>query len=532
MCILCKYKKNNPPLVDLGAIQQTSIDRKGLSNIYNISNDLSFINDVFSSPLLNVSGATIPVSGITTTNCSGPFTGSSYSVSGCTFVYNLSETDDIDLIFNITGNTQYTAYTGSLCYHTFDLNKIPRDRNFVVKGDSVLSDCFVYTAITANTIYETISLGELPIKDAQYILKDYNVYETKDFSENLLINTFDLTTESLDDLFDTGWYFVTVVNPEKPTILESTAFNISNTSVLSTEIPLLIEGQTTIFTIKGVALNNKFIVYLNGIQLTEGLDWVSIPNSNGMFELVSGTLEPDKDVIMVTYLSGNLNPQDIFNYNEPYLNLDAGIVNNITTGVTSGVTALTVNYNPIKNRQEILLTKSVLINSSLIFVVNGVRLAENVDYFKSSTDREKIIMDPNSIIKKNDAVSVFYFSNESDVIIQLGTYRTLEPQISWSVPESYNGYLSENGQFLVEVTTANDKTFSNPIQAKYVDFNRIDNQYSITLDTLPTNLGENFLVRVYFFKDYPILYNNIVTTRSISDAAAFTVNIKYTQNTY
>lgn len=534
MCILCKNKKTDIPTVDLNAVEQTNVNRSlGLSNVYNISNTLLFTDEVFLSPDYFVSGATKPISGITTTtNCSGPFTGGTYSVSGCSFVYNLSEIDEIDLVFNITGNTQYTGYTGSFCYHTFDLESLPRNRNYVIKSDSVLSDCFVYNTITGNTIYETINKGELPVKDAQYILRDYNIFTTKEFSQNLQINTFDLSTQPIDSLFDDGWYFVTVTNPEPATIGQSDGFDITRNTKLVSGPAELVEGQTTIFRINGNALNNTFVVYVNGIQLTKGQDWVNVNPYSGMFEIVSGTIEPGKDIVQVTYISPEERLPNIIDNNETGIYLDAGIVSTIVTGVTSGVTALTVNYNPVKNRQEILLTKPMRDRSAVIFTVNGVNLTEDLEYFKSSSDSSKIIMSPTNPILVGDAISIFYFTNESADYFDLGYFRTLTPTITWGVPFSYSGYRSEDGVFLLQVTTKNDPNFLNPIQAKYYDFNTTQTTYSAVLDQLPTNLGQNFLVRVYFFKNYNILFNNIITTRSVSNTAAFRVNVDYAENTY
>jgi hypothetical protein len=532
MCILCKNKKTKIPTVDLTAVQQTSVDRKGLSNVYNINNDLIYTDEVFLSPAYNVSGATKPVSGITTTNCSGPFTGNTYSVSGCTFVYNLSEIDDINLVFDITGNTQYTGYTGDFCYYTFDLGLLPKDRDFVTKRDAIMGDCFDYVSITGNTINEIIYKGELPIKDAQYLLKDYNIFTTNSFTQNLKINTFDLTTQPTQSIFDEGWYFVTVTNPEKPTILLNTATNISQDSRLVTEVAALLPDETNIFKVEGRALNNKFIVYVNGIQLTEGFDWNPVFGYNGVFELIDSVIEPTKDIVMVTYITYEGNIEDVFNFSENYLNVDSSVVSSITTGVTSGVTALTVNYNNIQNRQEILLTKNILEGSSVIFSVNGVRLTENVEYFKSTTNSSKLILGLGYNITVGDSISIFYYTNNNGGFLELGSYRTLTPTIYWYVPDSYQNYLSSDGLFLVQVTTKNDTSFSNPIQAKYVDFNRVENSYNVLLDQLPTNLGENFLVRVYFFKDYHILFNNIVTTRAISEIAGFSVNTNYAENTY
>ncbi len=543
MCLLCKYKKTEIPTVDLESVEQTNIDRSnGLSNIYNIGTNIDFTDEIFLEPLYIMTGTTIPNSGFTTTNCSGVTTASTYYTTGCTAVYNLSEIDNIDLMFQITGNTNYTGYSGSFCFHTFNINKIPKDREYVTKRDSIYSKCFSYSAITANTIYESIDVFSIDKGDYEYIIKDYNIFRTKNFLDNLDVNSFDLTTYPKEDLFNEGWYFVTTVNPDKPIIGQEKVFDITQDTILVTETPNLYEGETSIFKISGYALNNKFIVFVNGILLNENLDWIYLPNlGNGYFQLISGQLEPTKDVIQVVYLVNNNVQVDSINLNENGLIVDAGIINTITTGVTSGVTSLTVNYNPIKNRQEILLSHPNRSGSGLICVINGIKLQEDVEYFISTSDSQKLIINPLNQINEGDAISIFYVTDQSLLYIDLGYYRTLTPTIYWSAPESYSNYRSEDGKFLVQVTTTNDSDFLNPIQSKFYDFynpiqqdviSGFTSPYSATLDQLPTNLGENFLVRVCFFKDYHILFNNTITTRAVSDIAAFRVNLSYAQNSY
>lgn len=541
MCLLCKYKKGDIPTVNLESVGQISVDRSnGLSNVYNIGNELNFVNEVFLEPLYNLSGATIPNSGFTTTNCSGFTTGSSYSTSACTAVYNLSEIDEIDFVFQITGNTEYTGYTGSFCFHTFNINKIPKNRDYVTKKDSSYSKCFDYSAITANTIFEYLDVTSLDRGDYEYIIKDYNIFNTKNFLDELEVNTFDLATYSKENLFDNeGWYFVTTVNPEKPIIGQSGGFNISLDSTLITETPTLVEGYTSVFKIRNYALNNVFLVFVNGILLTEGVDWNYLTNlGNGYFEFISGTIEPTKDLIQVTYLYNNTVDVDIINNYEIGLVVDSGIINNITTGITSGVTSLTVNYNPTYNRQEILLSKPIRNASSIIFTVNGVRLNDEVEYFLSSSNSSRLIMNPSDQIQIGDAISIFYYTNDDLEYTDLGYFRTLTPIIIWTAPSSYNNYRSEDGKFLLQVTTGSDTDFLNPIQSKFYDFvnptttTGITEQYSVVLDPLPTNVGQNFLVRVYFFKNYHILFDNVITTRNVSNIGAFRVNIEYAQNSY
>lgn len=546
MCILCKNKKNEIPEVDVDILIQQDVDRDGLSNIYNIGNQVGVCNEVFMDPLYYMDGTIKPTTGYTTTACSGYTTGDTYSVSGCSAVYNLSEIDDFDITFNITGNTAYTGYTGQFCYHTFDLFNLGQDIDYITQFDSVVSNCFDYSGITGNTIVDTIGVDKLPYADAQYFIQDYNKFFTQECPTKLLINTFDLTTQFTANTYSNGWYFVTTINPESATITQNDNIDLSDNAVLRTENIELFEGMTTVFTIKGTPLNNEMIVHVNGIQLLNGVDWEAISGQTGAFEILTGELEPTKDILTVTYLTlinqaslGDIDVgsefPDIYNLNEIYLKLDSFIVDSITTGTTTATTITStpiVNYNPTKNRQEILLTAPIRSLSSIIFVVNGVRLTKNIDYYISRTDNRKLILDVNTIIKLDDDISIFYYTDESEFYTELGYFRTDTPTIEWNVPISYSAYTSDNGKFLVQVTTRVDDEFLTPVQQKFVDYEQGVYDYTTELDPLPTNLGQKFLVRVYFFKDYHILFDNVITTRSVSNIASFSINSEYIENTY
>jgi len=546
MCILCKNKKTEIPTVNPDILIQEDIDRSGLSNIFNISNEVALCNEVFIEPLYYMDGTVKATTGYTTTACSGYTTGDTYSVSGCSGVYNLSEIDDFDITFNITGNTQYSGYTGEFCYHTFNLFNLGEGVDYVTQFNSVVSNCFEYSGITGNTIVDTIGVDKLPYTDAQYFIKDYNKFYTQDCPTKLLINTFDIATQFTADTFNNGWYFVTTINPEPATIIQNDNIDLSDNAVLRTENIELFEGMTSVFTIKGTPLNNEMIIHVNGIQLLNGVDWQPVSGQTGAFELLTGTLEPNNDTLTATYLTltnieslgdidiGSEFP-DIFNLNEIYLKLDAFTVSSITTGTTTATTITStpiVNYNPTKNRQEILLTGPIESLSSIIFVVNGVRLTKNIDYYISRTDNRKIIMDVNSVIKIGDDISVFYYTDESLLYTELGYFRTDTPTIQWSVPISYSAYTSDNGKFLVQVTTRSDEDFTTPVQQKFVDYEGGVYDYTTELDPIPTNVGQKFLVRVYFFKDYHILFDNVITTRSVSNVASFSLNVEYIENTY
>ncbi len=115
----------------------------------------------------------------------------------------------------------------------------------------------------------------------------------------------------------------------------------------------LAEGQTTIFQIKGKPMGNQFLVTINGVQLTEGQDYITIPDYVGMFEIVNGELEPFLDTLTVTYINNTMNGEDIYNLNEDYLQKDSFIVTGITNDTTtSASTRQSINYNPTRERKE------------------------------------------------------------------------------------------------------------------------------------------------------------------------------------
>jgi hypothetical protein len=141
-------------------------------------------------------------------------------------------------------------------------------------------------------------------------------------------------------------------------------------------------------------------------------------------------------------------------------------------------------------------------------------------------------MEPNTVIKEGDAVSVFYLTDSKSGYLDVGIYRTLTPTVNWYVPESYEQYLPKNGEFLIQVTTEEDENFDNPIQQIFVELIKGESFYSKELEELPTTVGNNFIFKVYFFKNYPILFGNNVKTRNVSETGFFQVNMNYSKNSY
>jgi hypothetical protein len=528
MCILCKNKKDIPFIEPISVIDQ-ELDRDlGLSNVYNISNDLGVCAEPFHMPLFTMSGTEKPFSG-TTSGCSGYFTGAT-SAHTCDAVYNLSELDEFDITFSITGGTDYTGYTGYFCYVTIARSTSPSitEKNYITKDDSILTRCFQYSGITGNTIVDTITKTDLPFRDDEYMIRPYNFYTNQECAVGSIVDTFLLETQSAVFNYETDWYYTTVTNPPKPTLAFSNTDDVArNNVVLQTERIEINDGMTTVFTSIGRALNNKYIVMVNGVTLTEGYDYTV---EGRIITFISGSLEPDRDTLQIAYLSVNSETLDIVNDVETYLKTDSFIMTGSTSGVTESNDTNFVNYNPIRDRYEIFLENIADEQSDMFLVINGVTLTNKADYFLSTSDPQKIILDPNTVVNNGDHISIFYFTQNVFFRGDLGYLRTETPVLNWYIEEDVN-ILTANGKFLVQVTTKDDKNFQTPLQSIYTDYTFGETLYSQQLNPLGTVIDE-YIYRIIFFKDYIAVFDNKITTRTISDNGSFKLNLEYIKNTY
>tara|TARA_R110000772_G_scaffold221957_2_gene332344 strand:- start:2790 stop:3401 length:612 start_codon:yes stop_codon:yes gene_type:complete len=187
------------------------------------------------------------------------------------------------------------------------------------------------------------------------------------------------------------------------------------------------------------------------------------------------------------------------------------------TGFTENVTASTVNIvnnNTTKGTQEVFLTSNFDSDSTIVGVINGVKLMTGIEFYESSTTPNKIIFNPHFItIKEGDILSFWYFKTRLDTYNNLGTLDKDSVTILWKVSPlrepTYN-----TGSFKVEVTEKSDTNWTSLFTTKYVlyDINLI--QYNTEITKLEVNKDYKF--RVIFEKTYKnILKENIITSSNV-----------------
>lgn len=504
----------------------------GLSNIYNVNSDVSFCMEDFNSPLYYMSGATKPISGIFSACTSG-------NTVDCDGLYNMSEIDDFNLTFNITGGTDYTGYTGQFCYKIFGRSqfKINDDNTNLLPGPLVLGNgvqpfyqnCVDFSAITSNTINQTILSGaDLPLVDNDYRLIDYVIFEPNDcginidenFNEIIKVNTWGINQYFASFNFESDWYFSTVINPPTPIFPNPIVDTLSRLS-LFTEKLVLTEGQTT-YPLKHTVNGGVTNVYVNGVTLTQNydyyLDFSQSPQGPTVI-VFNEQLEHTKDTVSVSYLVGsddtNLNNQsDLFN-------IETLIYSASTTGVTA-TTVNTVNYNPTSGLQEIFLQNNILNGSSVVLTIDGFELTENIGFYKSNSVKNKINLHPNigDNLKVGDIITIWYFKERQVSNGDLGRLTNNDVDIRWTIPSSIvpSQFNDTYGYFSVEIAEEGNLNYSGTTISSNIDYSG-KTSYSKTFIGVPVN--KKYIYRVCLNKRYVTITGDEIYTTSCSDNGSF-----------
>jgi hypothetical protein len=493
MGFLCKTKKNK--------YLDNPIDRDlGLSNINNINSTTNFCFEPFNGPTYNLSGATKPLTG-NTSPCSG-------TPTNCYAVYNLSEIDDFDLKFNFTGSTDYTGYTGDFCYNIYNRKKFTLSQpNTTLRGVTpVYSKCINFSAITSSTITNTILKSDLFFIDTDYMLKGYYKFKPKKCGNGQIIDTWETSSQANNFNFDFDWYFITIKNPTVPQILPiGTQQIIDQTTLVQEVIPG--SAYQNNFSLGSQPIGNKINLYVNGIRLTEREDFrlnvEAFPSINPIVEILTGNIEPT-DVIAIVYLVG---PQSFLTANGSSRNDLFEIDTFSVTGITTNVTASTVNIvnsNTAKGTQEVFLTKDFDTKNTMVGALNGITLREGIEYYRSTSTRNKIIINPNfTTIKVGDILSFWYFTTILTEKENLGTLDKDSLTIGWTVNPITGQYVT--GEFVLEVTEKSDTNWSSLFYTTTIDYLPDSGVYSQEVTNLEVNKDYKF--RIIFNKTYKNILN-------------------------
>jgi len=539
MGFICINKEDKKNVSQENLINQEFLRDIGLNNVYNLNPEINFCQEIFLSPEYYVTGATKLYSGLTATitGCTSGTTGSTIAEG----FYNLDYIDDINLTFIFTGDTGYTAYNGSFCLKVFPKDKFqPSIATGGLNTTEIITSCYPFSAITANTLTKTFYKGDLPVNWAEYLIRPYYTFVSKECNPGIIFDNWEGTVQLNNFQLDTDYYLMTVTNPPTPilngpegetvTELELITDSLYVNGISSVRGKQSINGELNYFILSTVPLAGDIMLILNGVQLTRGFDYNLIIgglDQPPIVEIKNNIIKPT-DWLLATYIAGRTSPS-LADFGTFFM--DTIMVSGYTSTTTPSYRASgdnTLNYNPVTLNYEFFTSLPVDPNYSVILTVNGVKLAENYQFFKSKTFDGRLIFEKNnSSFKTGDIISVLAYSKAAEYngVYNYGSLPTNEFLVQWIVPTTFTND-TVTGKFIIKLYDDDTGNLTNQTSVNFVP--TISN-YSALLTNLPLNV--NFKFKLIFEATYNGYLNNQVITCSYAEGYFDTTNL-YINNTY
>jgi len=450
--------------------QNSAVRNKDILNV-NMSSDIG----VFEAPSFDVSGAS-------KISCVSGYTGTSYVITTAT---------TIPLVFNFTGNTDsFTANSATFKYEVYKYNEAA---NVFTQPPIYKSSVFDYPSFSGtNTITDSISVNTLSL-DGEYIVKGY--FEFNAITEYLnklgkVVDTSIYITGNQYGLYnnDLDFYFIAFKGADTPKLLQ----NGSNTAAPNTlfQQTIIPNGGEITFVINQT-YSGFFVLTLNGLVLAPTYDFTYTGN---VITLNQATVSGD--IITVTYTTSggnNLLGDNIY------------IQRPITSGATNGQGSNDVYFNTTEQKYEIYTKTTPLDNSSIIVMINGVTLANGIDFYQSDTNLKRIILEGDILI--GDIITIVYFGMTSVINGLL----TNTPSVSWVID---NPPQLTNGTFTLEVSTGT--TFTTTYFTHQQPYIVGKTTYYDTF-TASGAVGTSLYYRVVNEKQYETLCGQIITDIAYSE---------------
>lgn len=443
---------------------------------------------VFESPTFDMTGATKMLSGMT---------------SGSTGIH-LVETngEPIDLTFQFSGVVMTLDTVFGYDIYKYD-DKIGMFKEpYVLRSSGTTYSDFYLTNILSNTI-ETFNMA-----DGEYIIKP--TYDHKICTEilgrlgvRMKTNTF--TSEGEYNLYNPefDYYFATIFGARQPIfdLSPNGERPLGSLNVISI-IPEG-SGQTT-FTLES-SFNGSPVVTLNGVVLAPEEDYFL---SGETFTLVEPTFI--EDILTIVFIGAG---------SENGLVAKSHVIGYaILQGPSNLQGDEVVYFNTTTNKYEFFLDSEPVDGSDIMVSLNGAVLANNVDYYQSSSDKKRIIFE--GVLAVKDIVTVVYNSKASYV----GGVSDSSIDIYWTIDIAPS---QVNGKFILQVSDSKD--FTNIIssgETLYVIGSKVYNNVLSVTGTV----GDKRYYRIINEKNYVTILGDIITTMSVSEVIPIVVQTNSSNN--
>ena len=418
------------------------------------------------------------------------------NITGATYMIS-ADTQTIPLTFDFTGNTQ--TFIDSEANFRYEIYKYNDNGDIFSAIPTYKSEIFSYSAFSAtNTISQYVPSSGLTL-DGEFLVKGYYQYSACTNFLKLLgkkIDTINYKYGTEYNIYnkDLDYYFIGVKEAEVPQLMANGS-NTPSGGVLRQATVLPPEGVT--FITKPADILSNFIVTLNGLVLSNLYDYTV---SGETIALAGPTAQDDLITFIYTPDGGRQFATDNIDINVP-----------IISGATNGQGSNLVYYNTTTNKFEVYATVAPQIGGNIVLMLNGVTLANNIDFYQSTSNPKRLILEGDLLV--GDIITLIYFP-QNDVVNGLNTNN---PIVSWRIenfPEKINGYFS------LEVGI--DDTFSTLYYSGYTEYDTNGIIYADTF-TASGTVGTNLYYRVKNEKNYETICGNIITTIAYSDVVPVTI---------
>ena len=376
------------------------------------------------------------------------------------------------------------------------------DQNISQFTKSALSTFSIdYENLTGNSA-NTISISSADIDEGEFLIKSYWSYNVNTLiAKQQQIRKNSLDTYKRGNLYglyvpETDWYFISLYEASKPTFNNSVASPVdASTSNLIVQSQFTEFGKTE-YIINGLT---EPIVSYNGSVLAKNIEYSAVTFSGAPYIKLLFT-PIDNQILTYAFIS---------NTSSSTILPDLYTVNKIIPSGTTGTQLETdrVFYNTTENKYEFYLISEPA--SDVVLTINGSVLSNNVEYYFSTSNNRRIILD--DIIQIGDIIEAFYIPKASIN----GGINTNAPTISWFIdtPPPLRVY----GKFTIEFADITDKEFNTILYSFEVDYITSQRSYSKTVVLTNARAGDKFVYRVKNEKFYNPIMGETIYTVSYSD---------------
>ena len=356
-----------------------------------------------------------------------------------------------------------------------------------------------HSKLTGDTINEVfIPLNE--IGEGEFIIKSYWNYNIN----TLMYKQLKKTKNSLDtykrgELYglyspETDWYFISLFEADKPLFSNNFAPVPGGINNLSVSTTLTTSGVTKYF------YNNlsEPIVSYNGSVLAKNIEYsASTSGTSKYIELLFSPL--DKQILTIAYVT-NGSTDDLLTD----LYTVRGAIKSGATGTQLSTDR--VFYNTTQNKYEFYLLSEPV--TDIVISINGSVLAKNIEYYRSSSNSRRIILE--ETLKSGDIIECFYTPKSAIN----GPISTNQPNISWFIN---NSPLSTNGRFIVEFADSTDQEFNTILYSGITNYVISQKTYNSVVSLTNAVAGDKFVYRVKNEKFYQPISGETIYSFSYSD---------------